>query len=104
MASLKKGSFSAFGEAEVVVFEVLEECLRLYREYSKTGIMSTISRIQTFLLTPFSIAPLPYPFSDPFPQIPGILSPQNVHLPFITLLSNRKIFIRFIKHLPQSGQ
>ncbi|GAI59365.1 unnamed protein product, partial [marine sediment metagenome] len=53
MASLKKDSFFALGEAEVMVSKVPEEYPGLYSEYSKAGIMSTISKIQIFLLTRF---------------------------------------------------
>lgn len=89
------------GEAEVVVYEVLGEYLRIY---SKAGIMSTIGRIQNFLLTPFNVAPLPYFFSKLPPQTPAIFSAQDLQLPFTMLLSNRKKPIRFIKHLPHLGQ
>lgn len=70
------------GEAEVMVSEVFEEYPGLYSKYSEVGIMSTISKIQIFLLTRFSMTPFAYPFLNSLPQRPGIFSPQNLHLPF----------------------
>ena len=59
MASRKKGSFFSPGEAKIVVSELLEEYLRIY---NKTGIVSTIIKIQIFLLIPFNLAPFGYSY------------------------------------------
>ena len=57
MASRKKGSFCMVEEAEVITSELLEEYLGIY---SQAGTITTIIKIQIFLLTPFGIASFAY--------------------------------------------